>query len=265
MTRLGIKYSPVARFALALAAGLWTASGCGGSSNAGNDAGGMPDTGSAGSDSGSGMMNGPTGTVQFIHAAPAVGPLALYVHGQTTPILPFALYSAVKAQLKAPAGMVQFEVRPEGAPAATSPLYTSPAVSLAETGSLTVISVGVLPTDANTASPPEQAFRLLVLPDATTRPASGKTRLHVVNAMYSSALDVDLGDDGTVDIASLARLTASDTPIEVAAGSDLAVGITGIVNPAPATGRGGHDRGDVARRRRRRVSRDHRAGHRAAA
>jgi len=56
-----------------------------------------------------------------------------------------------------------------------------------------------------------------------------------VNAMYSSALDVDLGDDGTVDIASLARLTASDTPIEVAAGSDLAVGITGIVNPAPAT------------------------------
>jgi hypothetical protein len=228
MKRLAMNPLQVCWLALAIVAAFGPG-GCGGGSASQSDAGnGESDAGNGGSDAA--MPDGSTGAMgnlRFLHASPRAGNLDIYLHGEPTPIVAGIGYGATSASQRVPAGMVQLDVRVTGTSATASPMYTSPPITVSIDGSVTAIAAGVVATDPTMPPPPETAFRVLGLADAFATAAPGKTRIRVVNTMYSlAAVTVDLGDDGTPDIASMDRLTVSDAAgLEVAAGAELSLGV----------------------------------------
>ena len=160
------------------------------------------------------------GQLRVLGAGPANGAIDIYIKGQTTAITSVA-YGAAGALVTLPSGEYQFEVRNSGTPSTTSASYTSDAITVPANGVVTVMAAGVI-GGATTS-----AFRLTGFVDPTTAVPAGKTHVRFANTIYSSpTIDVDLGDDGTVEISSLARYAASDAAgIDVPAGADLSIGL----------------------------------------
>jgi hypothetical protein len=213
-----------------VAAAAVSGAGCGGSgSELPPDAGtpdmpdgGMPD---AGTPDTPGMA--PMGSVRFLNASPLAGSLDVYLHGQTSPVMSGVPYGRASDPVALPVGSIQLDVRQAGAPATAAPLFVSDPIAIIEHGSITAIGAGLPATDPLNPPPATSAFRITSVDDVFAAAAPGKVRVRVFDAMYSlAAVAVDLGDDASFELASLGRFTVSDAAgLDVAAGSDLAVGI----------------------------------------
>jgi len=160
------------------------------------------------------------GQLRVLGAGPGNGAIDIYIKGQSTATTSVA-YGATGTLATLPAGDYQFEVRPTGTPSTTSALYTSAAITVPANGVATLVASGVLGGGTGTD------FHLIGLVDVTTAVPAGKTRVRFVNTIYSSvSLDVDVGDDGTVEIPALARFAAIDAPgMDLPAGADLSIGL----------------------------------------
>jgi hypothetical protein len=205
--------------ALALATGVFSAS-CGDSGARVPDAGTPEDDAGTPDTPGMETMAG----LRFMHASPLAGDLDIYLHGETTPLFAGMVYGKTSARSPLPPGTYQLDVRPAGK---SETIRTSDPITVTAGGSVTAVGTGVVTTDPNMLPPPTTAFRIISLADGFAPAAPGKTRVRIVNTVYSTAaLAVDVGDDGTPEIASLARFAASDAAgIEVTAGSELVLGI----------------------------------------
>jgi hypothetical protein len=223
--------------ALAVAASLAGLAGCGDSKPSespdapgGDIDAGMPDAGTPDSRMPDatlppdGTPNGPMASVRIMNASQS-GSIDIYLFDQTTPIFTAVGYGTTSPQIQLPAGSYQFDIRPAGGPITRSASFTSAPIAVTADASTTLFATGTYDSQADSSR-----FHLTGLPDAFAPAATGKTRIRFVNAMYSSAtLALDLGDDGSLDVAALDRFVASDAAgVEVAAGSELSISVVGI-------------------------------------
>jgi len=201
----------------ALATCLFSLTGCGDSASS------QPPDSQSESDAGPDAAVGATGRLRFLHAAASSGQLDVYLQGQTTPILTSIAYGTTTGQMAVPVGTYQLEVRQAGGDPTKGANYVSDPVTVTLAGSITVLGAGVLTTDP--LHPPDAAiaFRTFALPETFSAPVPGKTHVRVVNALSIHPY-LDFGDDGSVEIASLAPFATSDT-VELTAGSDAEIAV----------------------------------------
>jgi len=110
---------------------------------------------------------------------------------------------------------VVVELRKSGARDTSTPLYTTPPISLTKDSKVDLIIVG------DASSDPASSLRVLVLPEAFAQPAAGRVRIRFANAS-PDASSLSLEVPGAQDLIQLPRFGDSG-----AAGVDLA-GATGL-------------------------------------
>ncbi|MFP2897878.1 DUF4397 domain-containing protein [Corallococcus sp. 4LFB] len=125
------------------------------------------------------------------------------------------------AYLTREAGAVTVELRPTGAAADSRPVVSQP-VGMEAGTRWTVVAAGAL-----SASDSDAALRTLLLRDNTVPADGGQTRVRIVNAGTDApTVDVDLGNDGSVEVASLARFKDSgEEPWVLPSGAAFQVGL----------------------------------------
>ena len=118
-----------------------------------------------------------TAQVRAVHAALQVGAVDLYAQGDGVPLVTDLGFGEASAYLSVPADFVVLELRPAGAPAEAPPIYSSPALDLAQASSTTVVAAGVLGSDDEDAR-----FRLLAVDESWGPALAGQARARLVHA-----------------------------------------------------------------------------------
>ena len=162
--------------------------------------------------------------VRLVHASATSAALDVYLGDSATPAWTGVAFGASTGYLAVPAGTVALRFRNAGAAATTPPVFSAD-VTAADGQSVTAIAGGVLGSTAEAIK-----FRVTPVVEGFAPPARGTVRLRLIQGSHGLAsVDVDLGDDGTVEVPALARFTSSD-----AAG--VAVSTRSLVQVAIATG-----------------------------
>lgn len=197
----------------------------GGTGDAGvTDGGTLPDGGTAA-----------TSRVRVLHASPDAPAIDLYPGGGTTPLITNLAYRQASAYLDVPSGTIRFDVRPAGAASSTTPVLTSPLLTLQPNESYTAIAAGLLaPPSGQQAA---QGLRVVLLQDNFAAPAANQGRVRLFHATPDApAVAVDLGHDGTFDVASLQPFAATESAgLPLAAGSPLQVALATTAPNKPVT------------------------------
>ncbi|RKH49885.1 DUF4397 domain-containing protein [Corallococcus llansteffanensis] len=165
----------------------------------------------------------PTTTAQLrlVQAAPGAPAMDVYLAGNPTPVARAVAYGATTPYLTREPGAVTVELRPAGA-APGSPAFASTPVRLDAGTRWTVVAAGQAgSTDSNAA------LRTLLLRDNTVPADQGQARVRVVHAGADApTVGVDLGNDGSVEVASLGRFQDSgEQALVVPSGAALQVGL----------------------------------------
>ncbi|NOK12484.1 DUF4397 domain-containing protein [Corallococcus exercitus] len=142
--------------------------------------------------------------LRIVQAAPGTPAMDVYLAGNPTPVARAVAYGATTPYLTREAGAVTVELRPTGAAADSRPVVSQP-VGMEAGTRWTVVAAGAL-----SSSDADAALRTLLLRDNTVPADGGQTRVRIVNAGTDApTVDVDLGNDGSVEVASLARFKDS--------------------------------------------------------
>ncbi|MBN8230591.1 DUF4397 domain-containing protein [Corallococcus macrosporus] len=142
--------------------------------------------------------------LRIVQAAPGAPAMDVYLAGTPTPVARAVAYGATTPYLTREAGAVTVELRPAGAAADSRPVVSQP-VGMEAGSRWTVVAAG-----AFSSSDSDAALRTLLLRDNTVPADGGQTRVRVVNAGTDApTVDVDLGNDGSVEVESLARFKDS--------------------------------------------------------
>nr|WP_228530835.1 MULTISPECIES: DUF4397 domain-containing protein [Myxococcaceae] len=214
---------------LGLCVALW-GTGCSNDDN-GGDGGGDGGGGNA--------PSAGTARLRVVHAAPDAPAVDIYAEGQSTPLFSNAAYTQTTAYRDVNAGTYTLQVRPAGAAATSAPVYTLGPVTLARDTQVTAVAAGLLASQAA-----EDRFRILLLQEGFTQPGASEVRARVVHAGADAPdVGIDVGDDDSVELPSLARFADSGAAgVALPAGQALQVGIvttgagakrvTGFTTPA---------------------------------
>ncbi len=156
--------------------------------------------------------------VRVIHASPDAPTVDVWAVGVDEPLIEDLAYGDVTGYLELPAATYTIELRAAGSAGTVAAAY-SQSLTVPETGDVTVIAAGLL------AGSGDEAFRLLALAEDFTTPAADTARVRIVHASPTApAVALDVGNDGTPEVASLARYAdtgvagvelPSDTAIQI--------------------------------------------------
>ncbi len=144
----------------------------------------------------------PKGEIRAVHAAAGVGPVDIYVAGETSPRFEALRYADASEWVEVPVGSWVLEFRSAGAAADSVPVHTSAAVSVDDDDRVTAIALGRID-----AEDPESAFRVLALLDDWGAPLAGRARARVVHASPDAPT---FGVDGVEVDEPLARFGSSE-------------------------------------------------------
>ena len=146
----------------------------------------------------------------------------VYSQGAGTPLVAGLAYGTATDYVVLPASDYRLEVRLAGSAATSAPIYSVGPVTLFPQTRVTAIAAGLV---ASTAA--ESQFRILPLVEEFEPAADGSARVRVVHlAADAPAVDVDVGDDGSAEIAGLARFGDSGAHgFNLPAAKELEVGI----------------------------------------
>ncbi|HEX3593514.1 MAG TPA: DUF4397 domain-containing protein, partial [Polyangiaceae bacterium] len=163
---------------------------------AGTGAGGLvitTDGGLTPGDSGSDSATdaGAVASFRVVHAAPAAGPIDIYVKGNSKPVATNIDYGAATPYLSLDAGSYVFELRKAGSTASSAPVFTTPSIDVAAGIHYTAVAEGnIASTDA------ADEFRVSALPETFAPATTGKARIRIVHASYDGpTVDLDLDND----------------------------------------------------------------------
>ncbi|MCY1032894.1 DUF4397 domain-containing protein [Corallococcus sp. BB11-1] len=162
-----------------------------------------------------------TAQLRIVQAAPGAPAMDLYVAGDATPLARAVAYGTTTPYLTREPADVTVELRPTGAAPDSQPV-ASTQVRLEAGTRWTVVAAGQLQ-----ASDSEAALRTVLLRDNPVPADQGQSRVRIVHA-GSDVRDVgvDLGQDGSVEVASLSRFQNSgDEALVVPSGAALQVGL----------------------------------------
>ena len=143
---------------------------------------------------------GPVGMIRIVHASPNTPAIDVYAGTSATPAIDALAYTETSDYLMLPAGTYTFNVRADGAAADSTPALVVADFVLAAGDKYTIVAAGSLTsTDA--------ADRLRVLPLQEEFGAlGGNARVRIVHAGFNApTVAIDVGDDGTSEVASLER------------------------------------------------------------
>jgi hypothetical protein len=160
--------------------------------------------------------------LRVVHASPNAPAVDVYVKGVSTPLFSDAAYGATTGYTEVAAGDYTIELRGAGSPATSTPAFSVGPVTIPEGATITAIAAGNFgSTNA------DDAFRILPIAENFAAPGAGNAAVRVVHGSFDApTVDIDLGDDGTVDFPGFARFTdTGEAGLALPAGQELQVGI----------------------------------------
>lgn len=170
-------------------------------------------------------MNPPMGEgaeLRVVHASPDAGNVDIYAEGVAAPLLSNVPYTATSAYLELAPGEYNIQLRPAGAAASSAPVFETGPVTVPEGAKITAIAAGL----AGSSSAADR-LRVLLMAESFAAPGAGNAIVRVVHASADApTVAVDVGNDGTPEIASLARFADTGAAgVALPAGAPLAIGI----------------------------------------
>lgn len=173
-----------------------------------------------------GMLTGPDlgdgAMLRVVHAAPDAGAVDVYAEGVATPLLTNVPYTATSAYLELEPGTYNIQLRAAGSSATGAPVFETGPIEVPAEAKITAVAAGLLSGDD-----PAEAFRVLLFAESFTDPGQGNAAVRIVHASADApAVAVDVGNDGSPEIASLGRFADTGAAgVALPAGTSLAVGI----------------------------------------
>lgn len=169
-----------------------------------------------GPDLGDGVM------LRVVHGSPDAGLVDVYAEGVAMPLLSSVPYAAVSGYLELDAGTYNIQLRPAGASAGSAPVYETGDVTVADGETYTAVAAGLIGS-----TDPSTAFRVLLLREDWADPGVGNAAVRIVHtAADAPAVAIDVGNDGSPEIASLDRFADTGAAgVALPAGTPLSVGI----------------------------------------
>jgi hypothetical protein len=170
-------------------------------------------------------VNPPLGTgaeLRVVHASPDAGNVDIYAAGVAAPLLTNVPYTATSPYLELAPGQYNLQLRPAGAPASSAPVFQTGLVTVPEGAKITAIAAGLAGS-----SDPDTELRVLLLPESFATPGANQAIVRVVHASADApAVAIDVGNDGTPEIASLAPFADTGAAgVPLPAGTPFALGI----------------------------------------
>ncbi len=167
--------------------------------------------------------------IRVVHGSPGAPAVDIWVMGDDAPVLEGLAYGDASEYLDVPAGDYVFEVRAAGDAADVDPVYSTDALTLAAGDSITAIAAGQL------GGEDDAAFRVLALADGFDDPGDGAVARIVHAGSDAPAVDIDVGNDGTLDLEGVALYADSGAAgVALPAGEALQVGILDAGDPLTA-------------------------------
>jgi hypothetical protein len=160
--------------------------------------------------------------LRVVHASPDAGNVDIYAEGVAAPLLSNVPYTATSAYLELAPGEYNIQLRPAGAAASSAPVFETGPVTVPEGAKITAIAAG-LAGSSNAAD----RLRVLLMAESFAAPGAGNAIVRVVHASADApTVAIDVGNDGTPEIASLARFADTGAAgVALPAGAPLAIGI----------------------------------------
>ncbi|MCY1040494.1 DUF4397 domain-containing protein [Corallococcus sp. bb12-1] len=162
-----------------------------------------------------------TAQLRIVQAAPGAPAMDIYLAGTSTPLARAVAYGTTTPYLTREPASVTVELRPTGASPDSQPVASTP-VRLEAGTRWTVVTAGQFQS-----SDSEAALRTVLLRDNPVPADQGLSRVRIVHAGSDMRdVGVDLGQDGSVEVASLSRFqTSGDEALVVPSGAALQVGL----------------------------------------
>jgi len=171
-----------------------------------------------------GMDGGETGAamLRVVHASPDAPAVDIYAAGSTDPLITDLAYGDATDYLEIPEGTYDLELRGAGSAADSAPAFSTGDVTLSDGDVVTAVAAGLL-----ASSDSEDQFRVLLFAEAFDAPAAGNAIVRIVHASSDApTVAVDVGNDGTPEVDSLARFAETGAAgVELPAGEAIAIGI----------------------------------------
>jgi hypothetical protein len=164
----------------------------------------------------------PTARIRVVHASPDAPAVDVYARGVATPLFADVEYGEATQYATVPAGDYVIDLRATGASATSAPAFSTGSLTLTDGASITALASGLLgSTDG------DDRFRVLALADAFGADGAGQARVRIVHAGADApAVAIDVGDDGSPEVASLGRFAdTGEAGVTLPAGQSLQVGI----------------------------------------
>ncbi|MFN7954779.1 MAG: DUF4397 domain-containing protein [bacterium] len=164
----------------------------------------------------------PTARIRVVHASPDAPAVDVYARGLDTPLFANAGYGQATQYASVPAGDYVIDLRAAGAAPTSAPAFSTGTLTLAGGDVVTAVAAGLLGSSAAA-----DRFRVLALAEDFATQTPGQARVRIVHAGADApAVAVDVGDDGSAEIASLGRFADTGaTGVALPAGTALQVGI----------------------------------------
>jgi hypothetical protein len=162
-----------------------------------------------------------TASLRVVHAAPGAPAVDVYARGVGAPLVTNLAYGQASAYAQVPPGTYDIDVRPAGAVGTTAPIFSATGVMVGAGRRYSVFAAGQIGAAA------DRTFRLLPLEETFGAPAANAVRVRILHAAPDApTVAIDVGNDGTPEIAMLARFAATDgAGIDLPAGMPLRIGI----------------------------------------
>lgn len=169
--------------------------------------------------------------LRVIHASPGAPAVDIYAAGNSTPLFTNVQYGRTTEYATVPAGTYNVQIRPAGAAASSDPVYSTGPLTLSTDATVSALAVGLLGSTDNT-----QSFRVLALPESFGAAADGQARVRIVHAGADApTVALDVGDDGSSEVASLARFADTGAEgVSLPAGQAFQVGVRANGNKVTA-------------------------------
>jgi hypothetical protein len=163
-----------------------------------------------------------TAELRVVHASPDAPSVDIYVNGESTPLVQDLAYGEATLYVEVPAATYSVQIRGAGSAASTAPVYEVSGLTLGDGDVVTALAAGLLGSNAAA-----DEFRVLAFYEGFGTPASGNARVRVVHASPDApAVDIDVGRDGSVEIADLGRFEDTGASgVDLPAGAAIPVGI----------------------------------------
>lgn len=160
--------------------------------------------------------------IRVVHASPDAGNVDVYAEGVAAPLLTNVPYTTTSDYLELAPGTYNLQLRAAGAAAGSAPVFETGPVNVPIGARITAIAAG-LAGSSNAAD----KLRVLLMAESFNAAGAGNAIVRIVHAGADApTVAVDVGNDGTPEIASLARFADTGAAgVALPAGSPLALGI----------------------------------------